>query len=242
MPYGHYRVLRGSNLPNKLLDKLVSYWPLDEQSGNRRDLVGNNTLTDNATVTGNPGPSSNLVLASQFTALNTEYLSITSNSSLQTGDIDFTWCFWVYLDSITGQMMFVAKYGSAGFREYLVGLNGAGTRWLIEVSSDGTAAVSNAAGTLVPTTTAWHFLVAWHDSINDTLNLQVDNDTLGSTAYSSGVFVGTEDLRIGFGNAAGDTATNGRICGVGFWKRVLDASERTWLYKDGIGRLYPFRK
>ena len=43
---------------SKLLDGLVSYWSLDEQSGARADSVGGNHLTDNNTVlASNAGPS-----------------------------------------------------------------------------------------------------------------------------------------------------------------------------------------
>ena len=38
-----------------LTDSIVAYWKLEEASGSRADVVGGNTLTDNNTVTGNPG-------------------------------------------------------------------------------------------------------------------------------------------------------------------------------------------
>ena len=69
----------------QLRNKLVGYWPLEEASGTRRVAmwggeypVGATGLdwADNNTVTGNPGPSSNLRLASQFTAVTTEFLQL----------------------------------------------------------------------------------------------------------------------------------------------------------------------
>ena len=90
-----------SSMPNRLKQGLVGAWPLDEASGNRRDVSGlGNTLIDNATVTGNPGPSIYIPLASQFTAANSEYLSIADNALLSMGDIEFTIACFFYADSL----------------------------------------------------------------------------------------------------------------------------------------------
>ena len=61
---------------------LGANWRLDEVSGSGLDSFGANTLTDNFTVTSSTG----LVfpLARQFTAANSEYLSIADNAGTST--------------------------------------------------------------------------------------------------------------------------------------------------------------
>src|SRR5262252_1520277 len=71
---------------------LISYWKLDEVSGSRVDTKGTNTLTDNNTVTSTTGIINN---AASFAAASSEYLSLASNATVQTGDIDFTITAWV---------------------------------------------------------------------------------------------------------------------------------------------------
>ncbi len=61
---------------------LVSWWKLDESSGNRSDSQSNNLLTDNNTVTSIAGKKNN---AAHFTLANSEYLSIPDNSSVSMG-------------------------------------------------------------------------------------------------------------------------------------------------------------
>src|SRR6185295_10218115 len=79
-------------------NNLVAYWKLDETSGSRSDSFGSNTLTDNNTVGSTAGKVGN---AAQFIQANTEYLSAADNAALSVADIDFTFAFWVYLDSKT---------------------------------------------------------------------------------------------------------------------------------------------
>ena len=70
-----------------LTDSLISYWKLDEASGNATDSHGTNTLTDTNTVTSVAGK---INTARYFTNANTEFFTLADNASLSTGDIDFT--------------------------------------------------------------------------------------------------------------------------------------------------------
>lgn len=215
---------------------LVAYWPLSEASGTRADVVGNNNLTDNATVTGAVGKLGN---ASQFTAANSEYLSIADNSDLSMGDIDFTIAGWIYLDTLGADRGVISKWATAPNSEYLVQVL-ASNQLRFQVSNNGTAAtgITNTSVTLAATT--WYFFVAWHDSVANTVNLQVNNGTIASTAHTTGVFNGASELRIGSVQSAGQY-WNGRIDDTGLWKgRVLTAAQRTNLYNGGAGLAYPF--
>lgn len=223
--------------PNWLLtDSIVAYWDLDEASGTRVDDPGANDLTDNNTVTSNTGLISN---AAQFTAANSEYLSRSDNTDLSTGNIDFTFVAWAYLDSKGANRSIVSKYSSSANREYNLYYGTTADRFIFEVSSDGTAVTTVTANNLgIPAISTWYFVVAWHDAANDTLNIQVNNGTVDSVSYSAGVFDSTAPFMIGARNGA--MFWNGMLDEVGFWKRTLTAGERTQLYNSGAGCTYNF--
>ncbi len=223
-----------------LLANLVAFWELEEASGSRADARGSNTLTDNNTVTQAAGKVGN---AAQFTASSGEYLSIADNAALSMGDIDFTIAAWVYLDTKANEVI-AAKYRTnTSQREYLLyyaATDGATQRFVFLVSPNGVSTnlvVANNFGE--PSTSTWHFVVAWHDSVANTINIQIDDGAADSTAHSTGVFNGTDDFRIGALYTSAPTYfLNGRIDQVGIWKRTLTTTDKTWLYNSGNGRSY----
>jgi hypothetical protein len=111
------------------------------------------------------------------------------------------------------------------------------------VNSAGTAAANvflddTALGS--PLATTWYYVVAWHDSTANTINIQINNGTPTSLSHTLGVYAsGTGLFSIG---STGGTAAymNGRIDEVSFWKRILTADERMTLYNSGNGLAYPF--
>lgn len=228
-----------------LTDNLIVYYKCDEASGNLLDAhsVGPYDLTDNNTVTSAAGK---INTARQFTAANSESFSRADNAALSTGDIDFTWAGWAYFDSAPGGgngHTLVSKWDIPGTqREYaLVWENSGTSRLRFYVSSDGLANSHVDADTLgVPSTGTWYFVVAWHDSVNNTINIQVNDGTVDSLAYSSGVRDGTGALYFGSLNDFASYYHDGRMDEWGFWKRVLTGAERTSLYNGGAGLAYPF--
>lgn len=224
---------------NELNFGLVSYWPLQEQSGNRFDLTGcANTLTDMNTVTGNPGVS---YPASQFTAATNEYLTIASNANLQTGDIDFTFNFWAYMDTKPATVSWLIKYSAAaGNYDYQIFYTSATDRWQMAVARAVDSAQIVTANTFgsAPLST-WQMVTGWHDATANTVNLSINAGTPDSQATGGALqAAGTANFYLG-GFAAANNV-NGRICEVGFWKRVLTSRERLWLYNKGKGRSFPF--
>lgn len=223
-----------------IIDNLIAHWRLNEASGVRFDVHGSNDLTDNATVTQAVGKIDN---AAQFIRANNEYLSITDNTDLSTGDIDFTWAGWVWLDSKANNLSIIMKWTGAGDqREYgLIYLGGATDRFHFTVSFNGTgtATTINADSFGAVATGAWNFVVVWHDATANTINIQVNNGAIDSAAHSTGVFDGTGQLNIGATEQVLDFF-DGRIDSVSLWKRILTAQEKTDLYNSGDGLDYPF--
>lgn len=220
-----------------LLDNLISFWELEEASGTRNDAHGTNHLTDNNTVTQVTGKVGS---CAHFDVASSEYLSHSSNSSLQMGDIAFTICAWVKLDSNqTGQI--VAKDSdAANSRDYTIQTIDEGgsskVRWYIT----GGAGPSFVDGTTLLSTNTWYFLVAWHDPIADTVTLQINNGT-PDIATTAGIApdVSSTEFRIGARvYATVEGYFNGLIDQVGIWKRLLTSDERSQLYNSGNGLSY----
>ncbi len=209
------------------LDNLEAHFKLNS-GALTTDSQGSNTLTNNNTVTENPGK---LDVAGQFTLATSEYLSIADNASLSTGDIDFTIAAWVYLDSLSGALTVASKIDSGEFEWQLIVDSGRADRAVFQITdpdgaSLGLADSSNFGGLSLAT---WYFIVAWHDSVGNTVNIQVNNATLNSVGTSGAPTDGSAAFAIG-ARATPGVYWDGRIDSVSFWKRVLTPQERTKLW------------
>jgi len=212
-----------------LSNGLVAYWKLDEASGNRADSVGGNTLTDNNTVTQNPGKVGN---AGQFTSANSEYLSIADNAALSMGDFDFEITCWVYADTLTlSTILAKGHLDGTATEEYAIWYNSNRFRWTVSNGTTQDDAVANTFGT--PSTATWYFLDCYHDSMNNLIGISINNGAFNTTAHSAGSFDSANALRIGV-TSNGNYYWNGRIDEVKFWKRLLTASERAEDYTNGL--------
>jgi hypothetical protein len=229
------RTIAAAGGASTLNTDLIAYWKLDEASGTRADSETTGTaqdLTDNNTVTSTTGKIGN---AAQFTAANSEWLHRNDSTDLSTGNIDFTFAFWVYLDTKSANQVLVGKSG-ASVEFYCWYVNGS-DRLEFRASQNGsseTAATANNHGSV--STSTWYFVVCWHNAASDTINISVNNGTVNSTGFNvAGVVDGTNPFQVGRYGAAG-VYTNGRIDEVGFWKKVLTSDERTELYNAGSGK------
>lgn len=227
-------------MSNPGITNLEAWWKLDEATGTRVDAHGNNDLSENNSVDNVAGVVGNAAL---FVDDNSEYLNVSDNASLSTGDIDFTVGAWVWLNSKPGNMTILGKWTAQNNdREYRVLYVSATDRFGFAVSWDGTSAQREDADILgIPSTGEWYFILAWHDSVGNTLNIQVNDGAVDSAAFSSGGHDDVSDFRIGAAADGGGAATtffDGRIDESPLYKRVLTSAERTWLYNSGNGRTY----
>ncbi|KKK79029.1 hypothetical protein LCGC14_2837610 [marine sediment metagenome] len=227
-----------------LSDNLVAFWKLGEVSGTRVDSIGSNDLGDNASVTQADGKIGN---AAQFTRANSEFLDIADNTDMSTGDIDFNIGAWIWIDAKpTGGGKFLAianKYkSSTNQREWALEWEEDTDRINFSVSPDGSTSGSSALIAAdsfgSPPIGEWIFVLAWHDAVNDTINIQINNGPVDSLAHTLGVFDGTQAFQIGSINSLG--YFDGRIDAVGWWKGALTQLERTQAYNDGSGFEPPF--
>lgn len=229
----------GMDTQGTLLDGLIAYWKLEEPGGVRDDQKGPYDLAAVNGVTQAAGKVGN---AAQFTAANSEFLSLADNADMSTGDIDFTFAAWVYLDSkAVRTILSKVGDGSTNNTEYLLRYINTVDRFQFFVSSGTVMTILPADSLGSPLTGTWYFIVAWNDSVNDTINIQVNNGAVDSLSHVGGGQNTAQDFRIGALNPANDH-WNGRIDEVGFWKRVLTAQERADLYNAGAGTTYTLGK
>jgi hypothetical protein len=220
-----------------LHDNLVAFYKMDEPAGMRLDSYGSNHLTDNNTVTQAVGK---VGAAAQFTAANSEYLSAADSAALSTGDVDFTFCVWVYADSFGSTRIILAKSNGATSGEFFLGYNSAANRFRFAIENGATFVTVDANVLGAPSTATWYFIVAWYDTTANTVNIQVNNGTANSAATGATVPADTAVAFTVGSTSVPDLYWDGRVDGLGFWKRVLTAAERTELYNGGAGKPYPF--
>lgn len=230
----------GAAAPQGLLTNLISWYELGEASGTRADSVvaSANDLTDNNTVTQAVGKVGN---AAQFTAANSESLSRADNASLSTGDIDFYGACFVRFDSLTGYQTIAAK-GDGGFD---------GEWWLLK-NPDSTPAhklqfaAFKSPGTQVNvfsdtfgaiSANTWYFVEWFHDSVNNLVGLAVNGGAFDTVAHSGGINDSSQAFQLG-ALVGGSFFMDGRVDQFGFWKQILNASQRSFLYNGGNGRAY----
>lgn len=218
-----------------LLTDLISYWNLEESSGTRNDSHGSNHLTPY----GSPGGSKKSGCG--FFASSSNKLQVASNSSLEANDEDFTIAAWTLLRSKSDYRSLVAKDSlPPGGRDwnltYVASQSPIFDRFAFAVlTSSGFYSLANP---ITPTIDRFYLQIAWHDAANNTLNLSVDDGSPASLTYTGTKTNATSaPFTIGaFGNS--QLPHDGFIAKVGFWKRILTATERTYLYNDGYGLNY----
>ena len=182
--------------------------------------------------------------AAQFTAASNERLNSADNASLSMGDIDFTMAIWVYMDTVDTIRYAMTKFNdNSASEEYQIGFSSATSVFTFTVSSDGTIGTRtslniSATGMVIDT---WYLLTVWHDSTNNLIGGQINDDRARTTAHSGGVFDGNSDFLIGGNQPGGSFGNpwNGRLALAGIWKnRILTESERNQLFNFGNGFSY----
>lgn len=215
-----------------LTTNLVAYFKMEDATEN---YVADGTLdmTNNGGVTFPAGKVNN---GGQFTATSTQYLSHTDNATFSMGDIDCSFAAWVKLDSLGTTRSIVYKLtNAAGFpREYGLEYNSGGLfSFFVTNTSNNWDGLVQATTFGAASSGVWYFVVAWHNSVANTINIQINNGTVDSAAYSVGIRDGTAPFTIG--SADNISVWDGMIDEVGVWKKVLSSTERTDLYNGGSG-------
>ncbi len=172
--------------------------------------------------------------AASFSSSPSGVLTANDNAAISTGDVDFTLIANFYLTNTDGVTILANKgqNGNPNVQDYAL-IYSASTL-IFRVGNGSTNAVVTSAAF---TPNAWHTVFAWHDSVSNTINIQIDNGAVNTANYSSGAMDSTYPLSIG-AHANKTYVFKGRVDEVSLYKRVFSAYERSWLYNAGSGRAY----
>lgn len=229
---------------------LLAYWSFDSYTGWNWDAGGHMAMYVGTPVTGTgtisalagnaPAVTGRVGKALQFNGTS-QYVWLPDATDLRLpANGSFTLAAWVNPTALpaSGALAgIISKNQDATHREFLLDLDSGGGVQKIDFNiynaSNTTVGSINFVTTLPLNT--WTLMVAWYDAVGATLNLQLNNGTVTSSAVTGTPNPGTtSNLEIGR-----DLSTryfHGALDGVGIWKRVLSAAERRALYNGGAGR------
>jgi len=167
--------------------------------------------------------------AAYFIPANTEFLTCPHNATLSLGNIPWTIGGWIYQEAGGGTpQVQLCKFADAGGVEYQI------------YSQTGTPIISILTGVVEAYATeplgSWFFYLASYDGAG-TLSLQLNNGT-AATAATGPPPVGSGNLYLGAYNASGAYVHKGAMQNWFIFGRLLNATERTFLYNAGAGRSY----
>lgn len=178
-----------------------------------------------------------------FASASSQSLRVASNSTLQTGNVDFWLAGWMNLSTLGVYRVPFSKFGTAAFNsEYLLDVNALNVPRFLVFSTGATKQVDSAT-TLTAST--WAFVIAYHDSVNDTVNISVNGSAFAS-ATTAGVSPNalTAPLNFGTYNNGGGDFWNGRLASWAFGKSppggiaAIATTIRDRLYASGAGIVY----
>jgi Concanavalin A-like lectin/glucanases superfamily len=194
---------------NSLDTGLVSFWKLNEASGDAVDSKGANNLTDTGSC---PSVAGKIATARGFNGT-TQYFLSSSSAGLSPANTDFTISCWVYLTDISVNSYIISKTGGAD--EYIIQFDPSGVFQFTVYSGSYATVSSDAIGIAVNT---WYFLVAWRDATAAKIYIQLNNGTIASLSCPAPAATAAPFL---IGSYTQTLFMKGRIDAVGYWNRLL---------------------
>ena len=230
-----------------LTDNLVSYWKLDEASGNAADSVGSNTAVNTGTATYGAAIINNGVILNG----SSQYLTVTDHASL-----DFTTAFsasmWFKVTTMAADKALLVKwtYQTQGSWAIQTGIDAADEIGIFIATSltdngNGCHLTTDAANLSSDT---WYHLVVVYDGSQtgdaNRLKIYVNASSKAFTVDAGAVPASLQNssapVNMGFFGGVLTRHLGGSMDEVGLWSRALTSDEVTTLYNSGAGLQYPF--
>lgn len=214
------------------LTSLEAWWALEDAN----DSHGSNNLT-NSGVAFAAGKVNN---AGDFELNDPDFMEIADNASLSVSDVDFCFVGWFKAETMPGAADFdiiFSKHESGSVRSYQLQLTDSKADFAI-FNSSGTN-VGNKTNSTSLSAGTWYFFYVEHSATGNTVGISINNGTL-ETGATSGVPSDTAALfRLGARLTTETNFYDGLVDELAFYKgRLLDATERTFLYNSGNGKTY----
>jgi hypothetical protein len=209
---------------------LISYFKLDESSGNAADSVGSNTLTNTA-ATYTTGKINN---GASFNG-STGKLINSSPTGLPTGDATRTLSFWMYPTSVASTNGCPINFGTAAtaYRDTPHIYNGGSGTFDISISGESytlpnTFVVNN-----------WYHIAITNVTGNKTIKTYVNGVLSLSQLFSNSINTLVAGLSVGC-EINSTSFFYGLVDEVAIWSRELSADEVSQIFNSGRGNSYPF--
>lgn len=219
-----------------LLSNLISRWQLGEASGNRIDSISENHLSPQNAPGNAAGKNGNALLCVRASS---QYCNRADNASLTTGAIDFSFAGWFWLNSTGINQAIAGKWASAGAGEWLLHVLVSNQVQFIVTNQTTSANATVTASSVTLVTGQWYFVAAWQDRTSNTINVQINDGTVHSAAWSNTIQDSAVSFSVGANEGPG-RPFDGRLNELLFAKRIWTSAERTSLYAGGAGAFWPF--
>ncbi len=231
-----------------LTDGLVSYWPLDEKSGIRKDVHGNSILSESGI--GGVGSEGGVIsTGAEIRFEDDDYLEVADKAVL-TEDLDWSLSLWVRFSSLPGNNQYrqlFSKIQNYARNTVFMGdiYNNAGSFRLRLYEASNAEYVAEHYSSDLSVGTWYNFVfVRKYNTAYDGLRVYLDGVPIatGSSGTYGTTNTGGTHFRIGSYIDGNDRVLirrhDGIIDEVGLWNRALTAEEVARLYNDGKGLPY----
>lgn len=228
---------------------LVSYWKLDESSGNAADSVGPNTLVNNNSLTYVSGLLNN---CAQCVFLTDKFLGVADNATLNF-TTEFSLSIWVNRQIAAPAQALAAKWTYATQGGWVLqGGEVSGADLVVYIATSltdpGTGCRMDFDDANNTDNTWYHLVLVYNGGLSGNANrlkLYQNGTPLTLTATSGAVPASlqsdTADFNLGHFGGALDRSLDGKIDETGLWNRALTALEVSTLYNSGTPLAYPFQ-
>ena len=223
-----------SGYSGTLLNDLVSWWTMDDASGDRLDSHGSNDLDSTFKTVGYV--AGHISGAGDFPGSGAGLYTLLTPHGLQAGARSFALSLWIEFDALGTQIPIQCGSGGlASNNDWFLEHSASRLRFYVPDGGVWKIAVANTFG--APTTATYYHVYGQYDYSTGVIGISINNGTLDTVAGPA--TPNDAGYGVGFGVGVG-AYFNGRMDEIAFWAtRVLTTDERTELYNGGAGIGYP---
>ena len=231
-----------------IIDNLVSYWKLDEASGDAIDAHGDN----DGTTTGVTYSDTGIINTGLGFGGDGDRITISDVAELRPGTGAWSISLWFKAADASQASVLYGKWNTNDpYNQYIIWIGSPTSGWSVDSSKRMGYVEIDAYPTQAQFWRSdddvvdgnYHHIV-WTRDTSGNITLYVDGDSAditqtldkGTPPYD---IDNTEDVTIGALNSAASPFT-GQVDEIGVWNRELTSGEVTALYNSGDGFAYPF--
>ena len=203
---------------------LLGYWKMEDAT----EFYNGYSVTNNGSVTFVSGKVNN---ASSHTAASQQYLS-TTNTGIDTYT-NFSVAFWLKKPSYAANMVLLGKAATNKDSFFIQWLSSANMR--IQISANGTSFPTPVDVSDSLSVDTWYHIVITYQGSNGATNYYRNNTSIGGGTAPTGVHNDTSPLEFGALTEFAEYFT-GNLDEIGFWNKILSATEIADLYNGGSGQ------